>query len=341
MKRSISNTVGLVIALSGLAYGSALDFYTQANAQGVGALGTEQIKPREKRRIAILNFDFASISDMSVLSGLGGGGASKGISDILTNQLFKDGSYVLIERSRVDSVLNEQNLGASGRIEPTTAAQIGRTLGVDAVVIGSVTKFSFGDKKNVSFGDIFTGSRKQVATVQISARLISTSTGEILSVAEGTGQAEQRVSSGSGGFGLFGAPSLGAAFGSDNRSGALEEAAEKAVTQLSTEIIAAAPKLSALPTLSPRIDAVIADITGNQVVINKGGQDGFRPGMVLSIERVVKSVRDPSTGKVLRVVSQPIGRVQLVEVDATSSVGKVIAGKGGGFRVGDRAKAAE
>jgi curli biogenesis system outer membrane secretion channel CsgG len=334
MKRPLSHTVGLVIALSGLAYGPTFNFYTQVNAQGVGALGTEKIKLREKRRIAVMDFDFSSISNMSYLSGFGGGG-SRGISDLLTNQLVKEGSYILIERSRIDAVLAEQNLGASGRIEPTTAAQIGRTLGVDAVLIGSITKFDMEDKtKGFSFGGVFGGSRKQIATVQIAARLINTATGEILTVVEGTGQSEQKDAT--GGVGLFGTTSS-----SDSRGRVLGEAAEKAVAEVSTQLVAAAPKLSSLPTLAPRIDALIADVTGNQVVINKGGRDGFRPGMVLSVERVTKTVKDPTTGKVLRVVSQPIGRVQLVEVDATSSVGKVIAGKGGSFKVGDRAKAAE
>ena len=328
------------MAFSGLVFVPTLTFSQLVTAQGVGGLGTEQIKPREKRRIAVLDFDFASISDMSVLSGVGGGGASKGISDLLTNQLFKDGSYILVERSRVATVLNEQNLGASGRIEATTAAQIGRVLGVDAVLIGSVTKFSYGAKKDVSFGDLFMGARKQIATVQISARLISTATGEILSVAEGTGQSEQRVNSGGGfGGGLFGLARGDASSG--NGSGALEEAAEKAVTALSAQIVAAAPQVAAIPTVAPRVNAVIADITGNQIVLNKGGNDGFRPGMILSIERVTKTVKDPSTGKVLRVVSQSIGRIQLVDVDAGSSVGKVVAGRVSSMRVGDRAKSAE
>jgi curli biogenesis system outer membrane secretion channel CsgG len=335
MKRSISKTAGIIIALSSLAYGSALGFCSLSNAQGLGSLGTEQIRPREKRRIAVLDFDFSSISDMSFLSGFGGGGASKGISNLLTNQLVKEGSYILIERSRIDAVLAEQNLGASGRIEPTTAAQIGRILGVDAVLIGAVTKFDVEDKsKGFSFGGVFGGSRKQIATVQIATRLINTATGEILTVAEGSGQSEQKDNT--GGVGLFGTTST-----SDSRGRVLGEAAEKAITEVSAQLAAAAPKLSALPSLAPRINAVIADITGNQVVLNKGGRDGFRPGMVLSVERVTKTVKDPSTGRVLRVVSQPIGRIQLVEVDLGSSIGKVISGRAGSIRVGDRAKATE
>jgi curli biogenesis system outer membrane secretion channel CsgG len=339
MKRPFLTAIaGLIFASSSSIFLTIAHSLPPVSAQGLNGLGAETIKPQEKRRIAVLDFDFASISDMSVFSGLGGAGASKGISDLLTNQLFKDGSYILIERSRVASVLTEQNLGASGRIEPTTAAQIGRILGVDAVLIGSVTKFSYGGKKSASFGDIFTGSRKQVATVQISARLISTSTGEILSVAEGTGQSEQRVSSGS--IGLFGAPSFGSLLGSENRGGAMEEAAEMAVSQLSAQIVAAAPKVAAVPSVAPRVDTVIADVTGNQVVLNKGGQSGFRPGMVLSVERVIKKITDPSTGKVLRLQTQSIGRLQLTEVDPQSSVAKILTGRGI-IRVGDRARAME
>ncbi|MGB8700421.1 MAG: CsgG/HfaB family protein, partial [Thermosynechococcaceae cyanobacterium] len=254
---------------------------------------------------------------------------------LLTNQLVKEERFILIERSKIDAVIAEQNLGASGRIEPTTAAQIGRILGVDAVLIGSVTKFDVENKsKGFSLGSMFgSGNSKQIATVQLSSRLVSTTTGEILAVAEGTGQSEQKNENLSvGGF--------GSNESSDSRGRVLGEAAELAVKQVSAGLVASAAKLSALAPVVPVVDAVIADITGNQVVLNKGGQAGFRPGMILSIERVIKRIKDPVTGKTLRMLTQPIGRLQLTEVDAQSSVGKILAGKGG-IQVGDRAKAIE
>ena len=301
------------------------------------APGVETLRPKEKRRIAVLDFDFSNLSDTSFLSGVyAGNAASKGVSNLLTNELVKTGQFVVIERSRIDAVLAEQNLGDSGRVEPTTAAQIGRILGVDAVLIGSVTKFSVeGETRSVGgFFGIGGNQTKKTATVQIAGRLISTATAEILAVGEGSGQSRKSDSGGT----IFG---ITTSSNSSSDERLLGDAATQAVTQLASQINSAAPKLSSIRPIAPTVDALVADITGNQVVINKGGRDGFRPGMVLSIERVSKTVKDPVTGKVLRVVSQPIGRIQLVEVDPGSSVGKVIAGKGGSIRVGDRAKSAE
>jgi hypothetical protein len=61
--------------------------------------------------------------------------------------------------------------------------------------------------------------------------------------------------------------------------------------------------------------------------------------MVVSVERVIKDIKDPTTGKVLRRQTQSVGRIQLTEVDAQSSVGKILTGTG--FKVGDVAKAVQ
>jgi Curli production assembly/transport component CsgG len=163
---------------------------------------------------------------------------------------------------------------------------------------------------------------------------VSTATAEILTIAEGNGQSTQKNSN----FSAFG---FGTTSSSNSQGRLLGEAAEQAIAQINTQFTEAVPKLAATRAVVPVIDAVIADISGNQVVINKGGKAGFRPGMVLSVERVIKKITDPSTGKVLRVQTQSIGRFQLTEVDAQSAVGKMLAGSKGAIRVGDRARAVE
>lgn len=338
-KHFIPPVIGILALITGIATLPVIPDLALADTPALNTPGAEPIRPKEKRRIAILDFDFSDIGSMSYWSGVfGENGVSRGISDRLTNQLVKDGTFILIERSKIDAVLAEQNLGASGRIEPTTAAQIGRILGVDAVLIGSVTQFGLEDKsQDVSIGSVFgfSGSdKRQNSTVQLTARLVSTATAEILAVAEGVGQAKQK----SGGGSFLG---IGASSSSDSSSRLLTEAAEQAITQLATQLTASAPKLAAIPAVLPVIDAVIADITGNEVVINKGGKVGLRPGMILSVERVIKEIKDPTTGKVLRVQSQSIGKFQLTEVDAESAVGKILAGSKGAMKVGDRAKAIE
>lgn len=306
---------------------------------GMEAPGVERLQVQTKRRIAVMDFDFASTGlTASAFSFTQGAGPSKGISNLITNRLAKTNSFILVERSRIDAILQEQGLAQSGMLEPATAAQIGRLLGADVVLIGSVTRFNL-DKKSSRgsgyvpfFGSVGGGEKKVKAVVQISARLVSSTTGEILTAVEGNGEADAK----DGGFRV-----RGFSGGSDSESTdeLLSNAADLAVTQVVTELMSASSKIAALPAVLPNINALIADVAGNQVIINKGAKDGFRAGMTLSVERVVKQIKDPATGKPLRTVSSPIGQVQITEIDAESAVARILSGRG--FQVGDIVKAVE
>ena len=83
-----------------------------------------QSQPQTRLRIAVLDFDYASTGGDSWW--YGNPNAAQGISDLLTNKLVQSGRFTLVERSRIADILQEQNLAASGRIDPSTAAQIGR-----------------------------------------------------------------------------------------------------------------------------------------------------------------------------------------------------------------------
>jgi len=69
-------------------------------------------------------------------------GASRDLGDIVFDKmitaLFKEDRFRVVERSQLESVLEEQKLGASGLIDASTAAELGRGLGVDAIILGSV-----------------------------------------------------------------------------------------------------------------------------------------------------------------------------------------------------------
>jgi curli biogenesis system outer membrane secretion channel CsgG len=289
-----------------------------------------QAQNQSRPRIAVLSFDYSGTGNYYWWDG--NTNAAEGVSDLLTNKLVQSGRYTMIERSRIDAVLQEQNLAASGRIDPSTAAQVGRILGADAVVLGSITRFNL-DERGGS-GSLFGfggSSRRRTAEVQLTARIVNTTTSEIVIAAEGVGSADQ----GSGGFSV---PIIGGGSSSaDNDNELLSDAAEAAVEQLSTQLVEASSQLAASPQVTPTVDAVIADVTGNTVILNKGTQDGFRTGMMLSVERVNRTVLDPQTGEVLRTITTPIGRIELTEVDARSSIGRVINGTG--FQIGDQAKA--
>lgn len=126
--------------------------------------------------------------------------------------------------------------------------------------------------------------------LQVNSRLVSTTTGEILAVAQGEGKADKS----GGGISIFG---IGGNTSTNNVDSLLSNAAQLAVVQMSGEIVNANNKLAALPSALPTISAIVADITGNLITINKGSESGFRSGMNLSIERVVKEVKDPKLVK--------------------------------------------
>ena len=70
---------------------------------------------------------------------------------MLVQKLVTDGKYSVIERNAIDKVLGEQNFANSDRVDSSTAAKVGRILGVDAVIMGSITQFGR-DDKNMTVG---------------------------------------------------------------------------------------------------------------------------------------------------------------------------------------------
>lgn len=75
--------------------------------------------------------------------------ASKGIGrelgeidllDKIITELVNLNRFKVIERAQLEKILAEQKLGMSGVLDASTAAQIGKGIGVDAVMIGSITQ---------------------------------------------------------------------------------------------------------------------------------------------------------------------------------------------------------
>src|SRR3981189_1083836 len=157
------------------------------------AMGQAAPTPR-KRRVAIMDFDYATVhGGVSAIFGQDVD-VGKGISDLLVTYLVKDGSYSVIERKAMAKIMTEQNFSNSDRANPTSAAKIGKLLGVDAIVVGSITQFG-NETKNLNLGGAGGGligyglggfgHKKSKAIVALTTRIVDIDTGEILAVAEG------------------------------------------------------------------------------------------------------------------------------------------------------------
>ncbi len=315
--KPVSSQSALALALSSLTL-----FASVAPAIAVPLVPVEPVEvaqAQRKLRIAVLDFDFSSISSPQILSAFPG--IAKGTSDIMVNSLVNEGTYSVIERSQIESILAEQDLGASGRVDASTAAEIGKVLGVDAVIVGTVTQFDVQEKRSgFRVGGLF-GEKKRLTTanVQLNVRLISTTTAEILVAAEGSGEADQKDSS----TAVLG---IGGGSETDNRQQLLSTATRQAIDETVGEIAGASGKVAAAPGALLGAKAVVADFQGGVVVLNRGSSDGYQNGMVVAIERVTRQITDPETGKVLRELTAEVGRVELYDVDRDSSLGRVISG---------------
>ena len=299
---------------------------------------------QQKKRVAIMNFDYATVqSEVASIFGTNQD-VGKGIADLLVDKLVSDGTYSVIERKALDKILAEQNFSNSDRADPSSAAKIGKVLGVDAIIIGSITQFGRDDKSTAVGGGALGGvtgrfgiggikKSKATAAVAVTARMINTSTAEILASVTGRGESTRS------GTGLIGAGGSSAGLGgggldmksSNFANTILGEATSAAVTDVAKQL---EQKASALPTIVTQVDGLVADVAPDgTVTINVGSKDGVHVGDRLDIKRKVREIKDPATGKVIRRVEDSVGSITINDVDQQSAVGKFTGA--GPAKVGD------
>jgi curli biogenesis system outer membrane secretion channel CsgG len=243
-----------------------------------------------------------------------------GLADILTTTMLDRGRFRMVERSRLDKVMGEQDLGASGRIDPQSAAKIGKLVGADYLIMGKVTQFS---QERTGVGTVLghltgVGFSDTKAKVAVDLRVVDSTTGEIIGSWTGKGESDKgSVFFGSRGFGVI---ALGS---SDFMSSILGNATKKAIVAwtdnlcgaMDTHKIDLQPK-HAKPDFQ---DAVILDIEPDTIITNAGTLKGYRLGDVVQVRRKGKTVKDPETGEVIRVVSTLICTAKIVRIDEKSA----------------------
>lgn len=307
------------------------------------AMAQAQQAPR-KKRVAILDFDYGTVR--SYVAGLFGTDVDvgKGISDLLVKHLVQDGTYSVIERKMLDKILAEQNFSNSDRANPSTAAQLGKILGVDAIIVGTITQFG-GEDKNVKvggggggwggFGLGGFGRKTSKAIVTVDARVIDIDTAEILAVADGKGESKRSSTSllgGGGNWRGFGAG--GVDFGSANfQETILGEAVKLAVEDMTKDLVAANDRLKARSIM---VEGLVAAVDAGVIILNVGAKAGLKVGDELSVERVGREIKDPATGQVIRRMTSKIGVVKVTEIDDISAVCALISGSD--VKVGDMVK---
>lgn len=280
-----------------------------------------------KKRVAVMNFDYGTVrTTVAAIFGTDQD-VGKGITDLMVQKLVQDGKYSVIERAALDKIIAEQNFSNSDRADPTSAAKIGRILGVDTIILGSITKFGRDDKQVGGVGGGHSGwtgaiaglgKKESKAVVSITARMVNTTTGEILAAVTGNGESSRSglMLGGGGGSGYSGG---GGAFNMSSSNFAqtiLGEAVSKAVNDTAGQLD---DKAGTLPTIKATYSGLVADVSGNTLILNIGNKVGVRVGDTIAISRPIRTVKDPTTGKVIKTVTSQLGTATVTDVDADTT----------------------
>src|ERR1700755_3260150 len=82
------------------------------------------------------------------------------------------------------------------------------------------------------------------------------------------------------------------------------QATHKAVDDMGAQLDASATKV---PTIKQEVSGLVADVSGNTLILNVGKKAGIKVGDILDVSRPGRVVKDPSTGKVIKSITDKVG----------------------------------
>ncbi len=269
-----------------------------------------------KKRIAVINFEDRAGYGHNI---------GQGVADMLVTSLVESDRFLVVERSELEAILNEQGLGQTGLVTAQSAAQVGKLLGIELMVTGSVTEF--GTKKdNIggglgSLGGLNVGVSTQSARAAVDIRLINVNTGEIVTAKMAEGEDS------STGLDNVGIADIDFHNSSSWDNTQLGKAAREAINQCVEYI---SDGMEEVPWQGKIIKA-----QGTTIFMKPGTKGGVQSGMIFAVYRPGEELIDPDTGLSLGSEEMKIGEIQFTEDVGDGRAGKAIVKSGTGFDAGD------
>lgn len=246
---------------------------------------------------------------------------ARGLTEMLTTVLINTNRFVVLERAQLQAVQQEQDLGASGRVNQETAAAQGSLIGAQALITGDISGFGYsaealgGNIMNLING-LNAGMIRVKAQVNIDLRLVDAATGEVLAATKGKGTATQT--------GAFTDLVRNDKKVSLNASVAtpLGQASRGALQNAVADLLLLLPKVAWARR--------IIDVRGGQVFINAGKADGIQVGDVFDVFEPGEALIDPESGRNLGEPERHVGEIEVERVEERYAIAKVRAGDGFG-----------
>jgi len=270
----------------------------------------------ELPRVAVIGFDSTAPGYIWHINSE----LSQAATDLMINALIKTEGFRVFERIKLDAILQEQDFQVySGRVDPSTAVKIGKMLGVDLIVTGSVSSIVYQKSGGIKLGPV--SLKKSSASVTMTVRAINVTTGEIIfsEVKKGT-TSKSGVSIRipvAGGFGL-----------SSESVTDIFSAIEDVCQQVAVEFAAKAEIDTAIASSLPLEGYVVkvestssGEIT--KVYINLGEDSGITVGDEIKIFQEGEVILDPKTQEVLDRELILVAQARIIQVRENISIALV------------------
>jgi curli biogenesis system outer membrane secretion channel CsgG len=252
-----------------------------------------------KRKVAIGRFTNETRYGKTFLVDANSDPLGKQASDMLATRLVASQKFLVFERPDIDKVTAEQSITHQSRL-----------IGVDALILGSVTEFG---RSTTGKSGFLSATKIQNAHAKVELRLVDVRTGYVFFTASGTGDASTE----SGEIAGFGSKADYDASLNDRAIGA-------AISDVQNALIA---KLEERPW---RTD--ILKVDGNQIYISGGSRQGIKVGDALAILRQGERVKSEQTGFEISLPPKAIGQIRVVSLfgeDETNegAVAQILSGE--------------
>jgi curli biogenesis system outer membrane secretion channel CsgG len=112
-----------------------------------------------------------------------GGETGRDMADMLANELAGTRKFTVVERQKLDAVMREQDLAATGRVSKGTGAKTGKLTGARYLVTGTVTSYEENTADTgggISFKGISLGGSQGKAYIAVDLRVVDSTTGEVV-----------------------------------------------------------------------------------------------------------------------------------------------------------------
>jgi curli biogenesis system outer membrane secretion channel CsgG len=247
------------------------------------------------------------------------------LSDLVTDQLVNGRKFNVVERKKLDAVMDEHKLSTEGEVSPATMIQSGRLTGARYLITGNVIQFDRTGQSGAAAGSfiggfagaVIGGVKSERVTLKVQVRVVDTTTGQIVQSFAGE-KTQAGTSWGAGGFAGLGAGGYGNENFTNSTMGHLiNDEAIEITGKLDPSAFASGPAVAAIS------GRVIASDSGG-IILNIGSAKGVQSGMFFDVVQT-RLIKDPDSGRMLSVAS-PTGKLQVTQVNSDSAVATRVAG---------------